>query len=147
MARLSDSDLQALLVGDATDVPDRLDAESRLHLDAYRAAVGALAVPPAPFAPGFADRVAAAVEARRAPLVRRDAFPWVLAAVTAAAALVAAVARPVARPDGPVDLWPSQIAAMLPFVSEAVPWVLLALALLTAAEAVDRLARPLALRT
>lgn len=138
MARLSDPDLQALLAGDADALDKRLDAESRVHLDAYREVAAALGEAPASFAPGFADRVAAAVEVRGAARVRRAAFPWALAAATAAVALAVFVLQTEALQAGLAEFLPWWAFTIPPFVAEAAPWALLALLLLTAAETVDR---------
>lgn len=136
MARLSDLDLQALLAGDAD--AEWLDAESRVHLDAYREVAAALGEAPAPFSPGFADRVAAAVEDREAARVRWAAFPWTLAAATAAVALAVFALQTEALQAGLAEFLPRWAFTVPPFVAEAAPWALLALLLLTAVEAVDR---------
>ncbi|WP_420455733.1 hypothetical protein [Rubrivirga sp.] len=131
MTPLSDSDLQALLSGDLdpSDLSGRLDPTTQAALDAYREVWAALEMEPAPFAPGFADRVVGAVEVERraASAPRRSlAAP----AVTALGAVLLLVFQ------APLT---QAFAGLAPV--DALPWVAFGLLTLGLAEGLDRVVR------
>lgn len=128
MTPLSDHDLQSILSGNAP-VPDSLGPADESDLDAYRAVWAALETPPPPFALGFADRVAAAVDAER----QQQTTPSRSLALPLVGAL-AAIGLLVFR--APLAAALTELAPV-----DAIPWVAAAILLLVGGDLVDLVVR------